>query len=90
MADQAVASASECEKHHRTLTKELNMVALAVRAETSLFDGLPPVHPGTCDTEWAARLPVMRSFPRLAVERDEEPVVEARFEEDPERWDGMA
>ena len=66
------------------------MVALAVRAETSLFDGVPPVLPGTCDAEWTVRLPVMRSFPRLAVEPSEEPVLEARFEEDPERWDGMA
>ena len=42
---------------------------------------------------WTVRMPivpVMRSFPRLAVEREEEPVVEARFDEEPERWDGMA
>ena len=39
---------------------------------------------------WTVRRSVMRSFPRLAVERSEEPVVEARFDEEPERWDGMA
>jgi len=58
----------------------------------------PPPFPIPSDAErepdvWTARMPivpVMRSFPRLAVERAEEPVVEARFDEEPERWDGMA
>ena len=40
--------------------------------------------------EWRARLPVMRAFPRLAVEQIDEPLVEARWDEEPERWDGMA
>ena len=39
---------------------------------------------------WSLRIPVMRAFPRLAVERVEAPLVEARFDEEPERWDGMA
>jgi len=42
---------------------------------------------------WTVRMPivpVMRSFPRLAVEPDEQQLVEARFDEEPERWDGMA
>ena len=54
----------------------------------------PPVMPLDREPDaWTVRMPivpVMRSFPRLAVERAEEPVVEARFDEEPERWDGMA
>ena len=54
----------------------------------------PPVMPLDREPDaWTVLMPivpVMRSFPRLAVERGEEPVVEARFDEEPERWDGMA
>jgi hypothetical protein len=51
----------------------------------------PPVMPDDRSPDtWGLRMPVMRAFPRLAVERAEEPVLEARFDEEPERWDGMA
>jgi hypothetical protein len=58
----------------------------------------PPMPPTPADREadaWTARMPaaavpIMRSFPRLAVERDEEALVESTFDEEPERWDGMA
>ena len=65
------------------------MVAIAVRQEI-LFNDAPPVMPAERGMEWPMRRPVMRAFPRLAVEHDEEPRVEARFDEEPERWDGMA
>ena len=65
------------------------MVAIAVRHET-LFNDAPPVMPSSRAKEWDARLPVMREFPRLAVEPTDEPVIEARWDEEPERWDGMA
>ena len=64
------------------------MVAVAVRQEM-LFNEAPPVMPANRQ-EWGARLPVMRAFPRLAVEQIDEPLVEARWDEEPERWDGMA
>jgi hypothetical protein len=53
----------------------------------------PPMPPMPADREtdaWTVRMPVMRSFPRLAVERDEQALVESRLDEEPERWDGMA
>ena len=65
------------------------MVAIAVRQEI-LFNDAPPVMSAERGMEWPMRRPVMRAFPRLAVEHDEEPRVEARFDEEPERWDGMA
>ena len=65
------------------------MVALAARHETSSND-YPPAIPAPSRHDWTARLPVMRAFPRLAVERAEEPTVDAQWHEEPERWDGMA
>lgn len=65
------------------------MVALAVRQEI-LSNDLPPTLPPEPGQEWGMRLPVMRAFPRLAVEPIEAPIYEARWEEEPERWDGMA
>jgi hypothetical protein len=61
------------------------MVALAVRCK-ALSNDLKPVMPA----EWGKRFPVIRIFPRLAVERIEPPKAEARWDEEPERWDGMA
>jgi hypothetical protein len=51
---------------------------------------LPPPMPDRAPDAWSTRMPIMRSFPRLAIERDEQSVVESRFDEEPERWDGMA
>ena len=65
------------------------MVAVAVRQEM-LFNDAPPVMPVDHGPKWGMRLPVMRAFPRLAVEQIDEPVGEARWDEEPERWDGMA
>ena len=65
------------------------MVAVAVRQEM-LFNEAPPVMPANREHEWGMRLPVMRAFPRLAVDQIDEPLVEARWDEEPERWDGMA
>ena len=65
------------------------MVAIAVPQET-LFNDAPPVMPAERGMEWAMRKPVMRAFPRLALECDEQPRIEARIDEEPERWDGMA
>ena len=64
------------------------MVALAVSHEA--FSNHPSGTPTPSHRDWTARLPVMRSFPRLAVERAEESLLEARWDEEPERWDGMA
>ena len=64
------------------------MVAVAVRQET-LFNQVPPVMPSNRE-QWGMRLPVIRAFPRLAVDQIDEPLVEARWDEEPERWDGMA
>jgi hypothetical protein len=66
-------------------------MSLAAIHTDLLTHGLPPVMPADRSPDaWSLRMPVMRAFPRLAVERDEEPLVEARFDEEPERWDGMA
>jgi hypothetical protein len=65
------------------------MLAIAVRQEM-LFNDAPPVMPAERGIEWSIRGPVMRAFPRLAVEHDEERPIEGRFDEEPERWDGMA
>ena len=65
------------------------MVALAVRHEV-LSNDLPPGVPTQSRHGWGLRTPVMRAFPRLAVEPVDEPAVEARWDEEPERWDGMA
>lgn len=65
------------------------MVAIAV-PEEELFTDAPSVMPAERGIDWPLLRPVMRAFPRLAVERDEEPRIEARFDEEPERWDGMA
>ncbi len=64
------------------------MVALAVRHE-ALSNEISPVMLPDRMTDWGTRLPIMRAFPRLAIERIESPV-EARWDEEPERWDGMA
>lgn len=65
-------------------------MSLAAIHHDLLTHSLPPVMPADCPDTWALRMPVMRSFPRLAVEPKEEPAVEARLDEEPERWDGMA
>ncbi len=67
------------------------MLAIAHQSDEMLFD-VPP-HGAPAEKRhrpWRSTLPVMRSFPRLAAECADEPVVEARLEEEPERWDGMA
>lgn len=65
-------------------------MSLAAMHHDLLAHSLPPAMPVDCPDTWGLRRPVMRSFPRLAVEQDEVPLPEARFEEEPERWDGMA
>jgi len=66
-------------------------MSLAAMQHDLLTHSLPPPIPADRPDAWTRpHLPVMRSFPRLAVERDEEPGAEARFDEEPERWDGMA
>ena len=65
------------------------MVALAARSEAFPND----LHAGPATGSghpWGLRMPVMRAFPRLAVEPVDEPAAEARWDEEPERWDGMA
>ena len=65
------------------------MVALAVRHE-ALSNDLPPGAATQSRRAWELRMPVMRAFPRLAVEPVDQPAIEARWDEEPERWDGMA
>ena len=71
------------------------MMSLAAISTDLLTHGLPPAMPvvplvDRSPDAWTLRMPVMRAFPRLAIERDEEPIAEAHFDEEPERWDGMA
>jgi hypothetical protein len=66
------------------------MVAVAVAVGQDVLFNEAPVMPANREQEWGMRLPVMRAFPRLAVEQVDEPLVEARWDEEPERWDGMA
>ncbi|MGB7156459.1 MAG: hypothetical protein WBD40_00250 [Tepidisphaeraceae bacterium] len=65
-------------------------MSLAAMHHDLLTHDRPPGMPTERTDAWALRMPVMRAFPRLAVERVDEPVIEARWEEEPERWDGMA
>ncbi|HEV2295983.1 MAG TPA: hypothetical protein VGR35_19210 [Tepidisphaeraceae bacterium] len=70
------------------------MVALAVehqmRSSNMRSSDAPSAMPGEEGSCWGMRVAVMRHFPRLAVEPTEEPTVDARWDEEPERWDGMA
>ena len=65
------------------------MVSLAIDLDRRLVD-VPPGANRQSDQRWSDRMPVMRAFPRLAVEVADGPVVDARWDEEPERWDGMA
>ena len=72
----------------------MSFAAMPVEMLTHCPPPLPiPVDVDREPDAWTVRMPivpVMRSFPRLAVEPDEQQLVEARFDEEPERWDGMA
>jgi hypothetical protein len=65
------------------------MVALAVRHD-AICEQMPPTLPAESTWQWGPHVPVIRSFPRLAADAVEAPLIEARSDEEPERWDGMA
>lgn len=65
------------------------MVALAVRSEAA-SNSRPPAMSVDRVVERGMRLPVMRAFPRLAVDRAESVAIDFGRDEEPERWDGMA